>query len=65
MLRHLGTEAPRTSRYEHPSRKPTGVHRCAGCDAGLFRPANQCDSGTGWPGPTAPATPDAAGIRTG
>lgn len=64
VLRCAGTEAPRTSPYEHPPRNPTGVYRCKGCEAELFRTEDQFDSGTGWPSFTSPATPDAVGIRT-
>lgn len=64
VLRRSGTEAPRTSPYEHPPRNPAGVYRCMGCEAELFRTEDQFDSGTGWPSFTSPATPDAVGVRT-
>lgn len=64
VLRQSGTEAPRTSPYEHPPATPAGVYACAGCDAELFRAHHQFDSGTGWPSFSSPATPDAVHIRT-
>lgn len=64
VLRRSGTEAPGTSPYEHPPAHPAGVYRCLGCGAELFRPADQFDSGTGWPSFVSPATPDAVGVRT-
>lgn len=64
VLRRSGTEAPRTSPYEHPPSTPAGVYRCQGCEAELFRSEDQFDSGTGWPSFTAPAAADAVGIHT-
>ncbi len=64
VLRRSGTEAPRTSPYEHPPANPAGVYRCLGCGAELFRTEDQFDSGTGWPSFTSSATPDAVGVRT-
>lgn len=64
VLRRSGTEAPRTSPYEHPPSDGAGVYRCAGCDAELFRAADQFDSGTGWPSFSRAATEDGVGIRT-
>lgn len=64
VLRRSGTEAPRTSPYEHPPADRGGSYRCAGCDAELFRARDQFDSGSGWPSFTAPATPDAVGLHT-
>lgn len=64
VLRRSGTEAPRTSAYEHPPEDPTGVYRCRGCGAELFRPADQFDSGTGWPSFTSTANSEAVGVRT-
>lgn len=64
VLRRSGTEAPRSSTYEHPPRNPAGVYRCMGCEAELFRTEDQFESGTGWPSFTTPATPEAVGIRT-
>ncbi len=63
VLRRAGTEAPRTSAYEHPPENPAGAYRCAGCEAELFRAADQFDSGTGWPSFSAAATPGAVGVR--
>lgn len=64
VLRGSGTEAPGSSPYVHPPASPDGVYRCAGCEAELFRAADQFDSGTGWPSFSSAATPDAALIRT-
>ncbi len=64
VLRQAGTEAPRTSPYEHPPSNPGGVYRCAGCEAELFRADDQFDSRTGWPSFTTPATPDAVDLHT-
>ncbi len=63
VLRRAGTEAPRTSPYEHPPADPTGAYRCAGCEAELFRADDQFDSRTGWPSFTSAATPDAVHVR--
>ena len=64
VLRRSGTEAPRTSAYEHPPASRSGSYRCAGCGAELFRAEDQFESGTGWPSFTAPAAPDAVGTHT-
>lgn len=64
VLRRSGTEAPRTSPYEHPPANPAGLYRCMGCGAELFRTADQFDSGTGWPSFTSSAAPDAVSVRT-
>ena len=64
VLRRSGTEAPGSSSYEHPPTDPVGVYRCAGCDAALFRPEQQFDSGTGWPSFSAPASLGAVRTRT-
>lgn len=64
VLRRSGTEAPRTSPYEHPPANPAGVYRCLGCGAELFRADDQFDSRTGWPSFTSAATPDAVDVRT-
>ena len=64
VLRRSGTEVPGSSPYVHPPASRAGTYRCAGCDAELFRAADQFDSGTGWPSFSSPAGPDAAVIRT-
>ncbi len=63
VLRRSGTEPARTSPYEHPPADPGGLYRCRGCEAGLFRAADQFDSGTGWPSFSAAAAPDAVRVR--
>ncbi len=63
VLRRAGTEAPRTSPYEHPPENPAGAYRCLGCEAELFRADDQFDSGTGWPSFSSTATPEAVRIR--
>jgi peptide-methionine (R)-S-oxide reductase len=57
ILRKKGTERPWTG--EHNANKATGVYRCAGCGAELFRSDDKFESGTGWPSFTAPAEGDA------
>ena len=64
VLRRAGTEAPGTSPYTHPPASGGGSYRCAGCDAELFRVADQFDSGTGWPSFSAPAASDAVDTAT-
>ncbi len=64
VLRRSGTEAPRSSPYEHPPANPVGVYRCAGCEAELFRAADQFDSGTGWPSFSTPRTRDVVRTHT-
>ncbi len=64
VLRRSGTEAAGSSVYEHPPAEPVGIYRCAGCDAALFRPEQQFDSGTGWPSFSAPASLEAVSVRT-
>ena len=62
VLRRAGTEAPRTSPYEHPPADRDAVYRCAGCAAELFRAEDQFDSGTGWPSFDAPTGADAVEV---
>jgi peptide-methionine (R)-S-oxide reductase len=47
VLRHEGTEPPRTSIYNQEKRE--GVFACAGCDLPLFTSEMKFESGTGWP----------------
>ena len=64
VLRLSGTEAPGSSPYAHPVAGSDGVYRCAGCEAELFRAADQFDSGTGWPSFSDSATGDAVVVST-
>ena len=52
VLRHEGTERPRSSPYD--SEKRDGTFVCAGCFLPLFESKAKFDSGTGWPSFTAP-----------
>ena len=56
VLRAKGTERPWSGEYA--TSKDTGVYRCAGCRAELFRSEAKFESGTGWPSFFEPAAPD-------
>lgn len=47
ILREHGTEQAGTSSLLH--NKATGIYRCAGCGAELFKSDTKFDSGSGWP----------------
>lgn len=48
ILRQKGTEAPGSGEYNkhYPS---SGLYRCAGCSAPLYKAEHKFDSGCGWP----------------
>jgi peptide-methionine (R)-S-oxide reductase len=62
VLRQKGTERAFSGHLwdEHRS----GVYRCAGCDAELFRSDAKFESGTGWPSFFAPVDPAAVSTET-
>jgi peptide-methionine (R)-S-oxide reductase len=60
VLRRRGTEPAFSG--ELNANKESGVYRCAGCGAELFRSDTKFDSGTGWPSFWQPADGDA--VRT-
>lgn len=62
VLRRKGTEAPFTGKYVY--NKDTGMYRCAGCGADLFRSDTKFESGTGWPSFTEPAIAEAVETHT-
>jgi peptide-methionine (R)-S-oxide reductase len=47
VLRRKGTETPFGPQVAAPDE--SGMYRCAGCAAALFRTDTKFDSGTGWP----------------
>ena len=61
VLRQQGTERAWSGPFL--DEKATGVYRCAGCGAELFRSDAKFDSGSGWPSFVEPASLDSVEVR--
>ncbi|MBS2015066.1 MAG: peptide-methionine (R)-S-oxide reductase MsrB [Deltaproteobacteria bacterium] len=59
IMRRKGTERAFTGKYWDCH--DTGVYKCAGCGAELFRSDDKFDSGSGWPSFTRPLVADNVG----